>query len=43
MTELEQIYHAYFKDVYLFLYGLSKDQHIAEDLTSETFIKALKS
>lgn len=43
MTELEEIYNNYFKDVYFFLYSLSKDKHIAEDLTSETFIKAIKS
>lgn len=43
MTELEEIYNNYFKDIYLFIYGLSKDKHIAEDITSETFIKAIKS
>lgn len=36
MAELEEIYNNYFKDVYLFVYGLSKDKHLAEDLTSET-------
>ncbi|PKM67322.1 MAG: RNA polymerase subunit sigma [Firmicutes bacterium HGW-Firmicutes-2] len=43
MTELEEIYNNYFKDVYFFIYSLSKDKHIAEDLTSETFVKAIKS
>lgn len=43
MTELEEIYKRYFKDVYLFVYSLSKDQHIAEDITSETFIKAIRA
>ncbi|NLJ98361.1 MAG: sigma-70 family RNA polymerase sigma factor [Tissierellia bacterium] len=43
MTELEELYNNYFKDVYLFTYSLSKDKHIAEDLTSETFLKAIKS
>lgn len=43
MTELEQIYNRYFKDVYLFTLGLSKDQHVAEDITSETFMKAIKA
>lgn len=43
MTELEKIYNNYFKDVYFFIYSLAKDKHIAEDLTSETFIKAIKS
>ncbi|MDD4112299.1 MAG: sigma-70 family RNA polymerase sigma factor [Herbinix sp.] len=43
MTELEEIYNSYFKDVYYFIYSISKDRHIAEDLTSETFVKAMKS
>lgn len=43
MTELEEIYNNYFKDVYLFTYSLSKDKNIAEDITSETFIKAINS
>ena len=43
MTELEQIYNRYFKDVYLFTLGLSKDKHVAEDITSETFMKAIKA
>ncbi len=43
MTELEKIYHNYFKDVYLYIYSLSGNKHIAEDVTSETFMKAIKS
>ena len=43
MTELESLYRAYFQDVYLFILSLSKDEHIAEDITSEAFIKAIKS
>lgn len=43
MAELEEIYNNYFKDVYFFIYSLAKDQHVAEDLTSETFLKAIKS
>lgn len=43
MTELEEIYEHYFKDVYLFVYSLSKDRHLSEDITSETFLKAIKS
>lgn len=41
--ELEEIYALYFKDVYYFVYSLTKNQHLAEDITSETFLKALKS
>jgi len=43
VIELEEIYNNYFKDVYLFIYGLSKDKDLAEDLTSETFVKVMKS
>lgn len=43
MTELEEIYQRYFKDVYLFVYSLSKNQHVAEDITSETFLKAMRT
>ncbi len=43
MTSFEEVYELYFKDVYLFVYSLSKDKEIAEDITSETFLKALNS
>ena len=43
MTEIEELYDRYFKDVYLFLYRLSGDKYLAEDITSETFLKAMKS
>lgn len=42
MTNLNQIYELYFKDVYLFVFSMAKDQHIAEDVTSETFLKAIQ-
>ncbi|MCC5894140.1 MAG: sigma-70 family RNA polymerase sigma factor [Alkalibacterium sp.] len=43
MATFEEIYELYFKDVYLFVFSLSKDKHIAEDITSETFLKALSA
>ncbi len=43
MTELESLYRAYFRDVYFYILSLSKDEHVAEDITSEAFIKAIKS
>jgi len=43
VTELEKIYDSYFKDVFLYIYSLSGNKHIAEDVTSETFVKAIKS
>jgi RNA polymerase sigma-70 factor (ECF subfamily) len=41
--ELEQIYTTYFRDVYLYICKLSNSEHIAEEITSETFFKAMKS
>lgn len=43
VTQLEDIYNTYFKDVFLYVYSLSSDKQIAEDITSETFMKALTS
>lgn len=40
--ELEELYQLYFKDVYYFIYGMCKNKAVAEDITSETFLKALK-
>lgn len=41
--EFEQIYNAYFKSVYRYIWKLSGDEHIAEEMTSETFLKVMKS
>ena len=41
--EFEKIYKRYFNDVFLFLKKLSKDGSIAEEITSETFFKAMHS
>ena len=41
--EFEQIYTIYFRDVYLYIRRLSNSEHIAEEITSETFFKAMKS
>lgn len=43
MSEIEEIYKAYFNDVFLFVLKLSKDVHIAEEIASETFFKAINS
>lgn len=37
----EAIYKKYFSKVYLYLLSISKDVHIAEEITQETFFKAL--
>ena len=41
--EIEDIYRRYFRDVYRFVLGLSQDGPLAEELTQETFFKALKA
>ena len=43
MTDFDEIYTLYFKDVYLYIRRLSGDEHIAEEITSQTFYKALGS
>lgn len=39
--EFEEIYNTYFNDVYLYIRRLSGDEYIAEEITSETFFKAM--
>ncbi|TNJ64346.1 RNA polymerase sigma factor [Paenibacillus hemerocallicola] len=43
MTNFENVYNQYFRDIYLFVYALSRNETIAEEITQETFFKALKS
>ena len=43
MTDFEALYNTYFKDVYMYLLRLSGDEHIAEEITSDTFFKAMRS
>ena len=43
MTDFERIYHTYFKDVYLYILRLSGNEHIAEEITSDAFFKAMRS
>lgn len=43
MIEFEQIYRIYFKDVFLYIRRLAKDESIAEEITSEAFFKAMQS
>lgn len=39
--ELESLYNKYHIELYLYALALCKDKHLAEDLVSETFFKAL--
>lgn len=43
LTDFEEIYRAYFTDVYRYLLSLSKNEHTAEEITSETFFRALRT
>jgi RNA polymerase sigma-70 factor (ECF subfamily) len=42
-VDFETVYNAYFRDVYRYLRGLTSDEALAEELTQETFFKALKA
>ncbi len=39
--EFEDAYQRYFQDVYRFTLGLTQDGPLAEEITQETFFKAL--
>ena len=41
--DFESIYNTYYNDIYLFVLSLSKNPSVAEEITQETFFKALKS
>lgn len=42
MDNFEEIYSKYFYEVYRFILSLCRDKHTAEEITQETFFKALK-
>ena len=41
MTDFEEIYRTYFQDVFSYIRRMSQDEHVAEEVTSETFFKAM--
>lgn len=41
-ADFEELYQRFFKDVYLFVLSMSRDPHTAEEITQETFFRALK-
>ena len=43
MTEFEKIYRACFADVYRYLTTLTHNASLAEELTSETFFRAMRA
>lgn len=42
MQDIEQIYEQYFETVYKYLFCLTRNSDIAEELTQETFYRAVK-
>ena len=40
---LEELFSAYYKDVYHYLYSLSRDASLSEDLAQEVFLEVVKS
>lgn len=42
MDDFEDIYKRYYNQVYFYILGLSRNKHIAEEITQETFFKVLK-
>lgn len=43
MSEFEEIYRTYFRDVELYLRAICHDEHLAEELTEQVFFQALKA
>ena len=43
MTDFQEVYNLYFRDVYKYALSLSRDPHVAEEITQDTFFKALKN
>ncbi len=43
MTDFEKLYDDYFNDVYRYILRLSGSEHVAEEITSDTFFKAMQS
>lgn len=43
MTDFNEIYTQYFRDVYKYAFSLSRNKSTAEEITQETFFKALKN
>ena len=41
MTDFESVYHLYFRDVYRYALSLCRNEAMAEEITQETFYKAL--
>ena len=40
---LENVFSSYYKDVYTYLYSLSHDAHLSEDLAADVFLEVVRS
>ena len=43
MTEFNEVYNKYFKDVHRYIFSLCKNESVSEEITQETFFKALNN
>lgn len=43
MKEFDEVYNAYFRDVYKYILAISRSSQAAEEITQETFFRALKN
>lgn len=43
MINIETIYHLYFRDVYRYMLSLCHEESLAEEITQETFFKAMQN
>ena len=41
--DFETLYRLYFRDIYRYVRGLSRDDHLAEEIAQETFTRALRA
>ncbi len=42
MNAFEELYKQYYSQIYFYVLGLCRNEHIAEEITQETFFKVLK-
>lgn len=43
MEEIEKLYHLYYKDIYSYLYSMTRQHTVAEDITQSTFVTAIRA
>lgn len=43
MKEIEILYHKYNKDIFRYIYSITKDKNLSEDILQETFLRAINS